>query len=116
MRAVVGHARQIENADLSVPVILACDGQVLDGMHRLAKAVLGGRSSVPAQRLPPIRMQIGTCRKRSRDEPAWRYPARGAMTHLCDVSDLRCSSPEPRHVKVAEVDYSCCVKPSCCST
>jgi hypothetical protein len=33
VRAVVGHARQIENADLSVPVILACDGQVLDGMR-----------------------------------------------------------------------------------
>jgi hypothetical protein len=52
VRAVVDHARQIEDADLSVPVILACDGQVLDGMHRIAKAVLRGRSSVPAQRLP----------------------------------------------------------------
>jgi hypothetical protein len=51
VRAVVDHARSIENADLSVPVILAADGQVLDGMHRIAKAVLCGRTSVTAQRL-----------------------------------------------------------------
>jgi hypothetical protein len=51
-RAVVDHARRIEDADLSLPVILAADGQVLDGMHRIANAVLRGRSSVPAQRLP----------------------------------------------------------------
>ncbi len=52
VRAVIYHARQIANVDLSVPAILSCDGQVLDGMHRIAKAVLSGRSSVPAQRLP----------------------------------------------------------------
>jgi hypothetical protein len=52
VRAVVDHARRIENADLTVPVVLAADGQVLDGMHRIAKAVLCGRTSVMAQRLP----------------------------------------------------------------
>ncbi len=51
VRAVVDHARRIEDADLNVPVILASDGQVLDGMHRIAKAVLCGRTSVAAQRL-----------------------------------------------------------------
>jgi hypothetical protein len=52
VRAVIDHARKINDADLNVPIILASDGQVLDGMHRIAKAVLAGRTSVLAQRLP----------------------------------------------------------------
>jgi hypothetical protein len=52
VRAVVDHARRIDQADLGLPIILASDGQVLDGMHRVAKAVLSGRPSVPARRLP----------------------------------------------------------------
>lgn len=51
VRDVVSHARRIVDADLSLPVILASDGQVLDGMHRIAKAVLCGQISVAAQRL-----------------------------------------------------------------
>ena len=51
VRDVVDHARRIEVADLRLPVILASDGQVLDGMHRIAKALLLGRLSVSAQRL-----------------------------------------------------------------
>jgi len=51
VRSVVDHARRIVDADLSLPVILASDGQVLDGMHRIAKAVFNGQSSVTAQRL-----------------------------------------------------------------
>jgi hypothetical protein len=51
VREVVDHARRIAEADLSVPIILASDGQVLDGMHRIAKAVLCGRASIAAQRL-----------------------------------------------------------------
>jgi len=52
VRVVVARARRIDDADLSVPVILAADGQVLDGMHRIARAVFCGRTSVPAQCLP----------------------------------------------------------------
>jgi hypothetical protein len=51
VRAVVDHARRIWDADLVVPVILASDGQVLDGMHGIAKAVLCGQTTVTAQRL-----------------------------------------------------------------
>lgn len=51
VRAVVQHVRQIQEADLSLPVILSSDGQVLDGMHRVAKAVLGGHGTVLARRL-----------------------------------------------------------------
>lgn len=62
VRAVVDHARQIQEADLNLPVILASDGQVLDGMHRIAKAVLSGDALVLAQRL-------------SRDpDPDWYLP------------------------------------------
>jgi hypothetical protein len=51
VRAIVDHARQILDADPARPVILAADGQVLDGMHRIAHALLSGRSAVSAQRL-----------------------------------------------------------------
>lgn len=63
VRAVVQHARQIQEADLSRPIILSSDGQVLDGMHRIAKAFLSGHATVSAQRL-------------SRDpDPDWLLPA-----------------------------------------
>ena len=52
VRAVVQHARTMYEADLARPVILSSDGQVLDGMHRIARALLDARVAVPAQRLP----------------------------------------------------------------
>lgn len=63
VRSVVDHARQIDRADLALPVILASDGQVLDGMHRIAKAVLHGHATVPARRLP------------SDPDPDWYLPS-----------------------------------------
>ena len=51
VRAVVQHVRQIQEADLSLPIILSADGEVLDGMHRIAKAVLSGYATVSAQHL-----------------------------------------------------------------
>jgi hypothetical protein len=47
-RAVVEHARLIAPADLSFPIILSSDGRVMDGMHRVAKAVLLGRATIEA--------------------------------------------------------------------
>lgn len=38
-RAVVEHARDICEADLSFPIILCPSGDVLDGMHRICKSV-----------------------------------------------------------------------------
>ena len=49
-RDVVEHARLIQEADLSFPVILSNDGRVMDGMHRVAKALLEGRSHIEAVR------------------------------------------------------------------
>jgi len=52
VRDVVRHALSIHNADLARPVILSSEGHVLDGMHRIAKALLEGRATISAQRLP----------------------------------------------------------------
>ena len=47
-RAVLEHARAIEEADLSYPIILSADGRVMDGMHRVAKAVMMRLESIEA--------------------------------------------------------------------
>jgi hypothetical protein len=49
-REVAEHARRIQQADLSHPVILRSDGQLMDGGHRIAKAWLEGREVVDAVR------------------------------------------------------------------
>ncbi len=49
-REVAEHARRIENADLRHPVILAADGGLMDGGHRIARAWLDGRTEVDAVR------------------------------------------------------------------
>lgn len=49
-RAVADHARLIAETDLRYPVILGADGRVMHGMHRVAKAYLEGRPTVPARR------------------------------------------------------------------
>lgn len=48
VRRVVDHARLIEDVDLSYPIILGSDGRVMDGMHRIAKALLEGRATIDA--------------------------------------------------------------------
>jgi hypothetical protein len=47
-RALLGHVRLIEEADLSYPIILSATGAVMDGMHRVAKAMLDGRRAIEA--------------------------------------------------------------------
>ena len=42
------HARLIDAADLSFPIILSADGRVMDGMHRVAKAALPGHETIAA--------------------------------------------------------------------
>jgi hypothetical protein len=50
VRAVVGHIRMIQAVDPSHPVILGSDGRVMDGMHRIARAMLDGRTTIAAVR------------------------------------------------------------------
>ena len=51
-KAVIEHVRRIRSADLSDPVLLSPDGYVIDGMHRVAKALLEGQVSIRAKTLP----------------------------------------------------------------
>jgi hypothetical protein len=54
VRAIVEHARLMLDADLSFPVILGPDGRVMDGMHRIARAMLDGKRAVSAVRFPAL--------------------------------------------------------------
>jgi|SRR5580698_6619305 hypothetical protein len=49
-REVSEHAQLIRDSDLAYPVILSSDGRVMDGMHRVCKALLGGRTEIEAVR------------------------------------------------------------------
>jgi len=47
-RKVIEHMQLIEAADLSHPIILGADGRVMDGMHRVAKALCAGHRDIEA--------------------------------------------------------------------
>ena len=49
-REIVDHARLMLDSDLAFPVILSTDGRVMDGMHRICKALLQGLREVEAVR------------------------------------------------------------------
>ena len=49
-REVVDHARLMLDCDLGFPVILSSDGRVMDGMHRICKALLDGHAEIEAVR------------------------------------------------------------------
>jgi hypothetical protein len=49
-RQVVDHARLMLECDLEFPIILSSNGRVMDGMHRVCKALLEGRSEIDALR------------------------------------------------------------------
>jgi hypothetical protein len=53
-RAVVDHCRRMVKADMTYPVIIAPDGNILDGKHRISRAMLEGLASVRAVRLPQM--------------------------------------------------------------
>ena len=47
-KSLVDHMRLVEQADLSFPIILSAGGAVMDGMHRVARAVLLGHPEINA--------------------------------------------------------------------
>ena len=49
-RSLTEHFSLINQADLSYPIILDAEGRVMDGMHRVCKAVLIGDASIRAVR------------------------------------------------------------------
>lgn len=46
---VIVHYKRIHNADLSIPIILRSDGVVMDGRHRIIKALSEGIKMLPAK-------------------------------------------------------------------
>ena len=50
-RQVIEHMQLVEAADLQYPIILCPQGRVMDGMHRVAKALLLGKNEIAAVRL-----------------------------------------------------------------
>lgn len=49
-RSLLGHMQLIDEVDLSYPIILNQDGRLMDGMHRICRAVREGKESMPAVR------------------------------------------------------------------
>lgn len=48
VRKVAERARDIFAADLNYPIIMTAKGEVLDGAHRIARAYLEGKQTIPA--------------------------------------------------------------------
>jgi hypothetical protein len=50
VRILVRHMRLVNEVDPSHPVILGSEGELMDGMHRVARSLLEGRTTVAATR------------------------------------------------------------------
>ncbi len=61
VRILVRHMELVNGADLSYPVIIGADGLIMDGMHRVAKALLVGIPTVRAVRFAeqPLPNHVG---------------------------------------------------------
>ena len=51
-RSILEHLRLIEQADLDYPIILDANGRLMDGMHRVCKAIRIGATHIEAVRFP----------------------------------------------------------------
>ena len=51
VRHMALHVRLTNEVDPSYPIIIGPDGRVMDGMHRIMRALLGGQATIPARRL-----------------------------------------------------------------
>jgi hypothetical protein len=50
LREMVMHFNTVNNADLSYPIILDEDGDIMDGRHRVMKAIMVGEKNIKAVR------------------------------------------------------------------
>lgn len=48
VRRVIEHMQLVQAVDPSFPIILASSGRVMDGMHRVARAMLAGERTIRA--------------------------------------------------------------------
>lgn len=115
-----GHLTRIRKANLRHPVILAPNGGVVDGMHRLAKAKIQGRDTVPVRRFESWGdMKPALLEKRS-SEPGHifvtGYSGAGKSTYAKKLSEetglpVRGLDADPEFVRLVKsrgqkVDYS----------
>lgn len=49
-RSFADHMTLVQAADPAYPIILCADGRLMDGMHRVVKALIDGRSTIKAQK------------------------------------------------------------------
>ncbi len=62
VRKVVEHCKLIISVDVAYPIILGHDGRVMDGMHRIARALLEGRAEIGAVRFTaPVEADYRCC-------------------------------------------------------
>jgi hypothetical protein len=47
-RCIVEHIQLIDTADLCFPIILSSESRVMDGIHRVVKALLANRATIDA--------------------------------------------------------------------
>lgn len=50
LREMVMHMRAVTDSDLKHPIILDEDGELMDGRHRIMKAMLAGKDTIKAVR------------------------------------------------------------------
>lgn len=50
-RPIAAHVRLIADADLAYPIVVCPQGRVMDGMHRVVKALAAGHAGIAARRL-----------------------------------------------------------------
>lgn len=51
IRNIAAHMVQTQEADLSYPILLCADGRVMDGMHRMVRAMTLGHDHINARKL-----------------------------------------------------------------
>lgn len=79
VRKVVEHAKLMLEADRSYPIILGHDGRVVDGMHRIALALLEGRTEIDAVRFSsPLEPDYRNCQPH--ELPYWSCDTRTDRT------------------------------------
>lgn len=50
LRELAGHVIAVNEADLKYPIILDEDGEIMDGRHRIIKAIITGKKTIKAVR------------------------------------------------------------------
>ena len=55
----VYHCKRMYEADLKHPIILDDYGQICDGWHRVAKAILAGKTTIPAIKIEVMPEPVG---------------------------------------------------------